>query len=172
VLPLRISLNRQPKGCAFVPLLIPFVAGILLASCAQIAERPKSPSALIVLDDRELDSVAAGTVSVDLELSATATGPTAVTSTQGTILSGRTTVLRIAFDPSAPPAAAVQLVGASNADVVMGAGTADAAGSSNVQCSAIPTVVGDFTALAASHIAAPTSATCSCTALAIGFLNH
>jgi len=167
-----ISPDRQRRGHALVPLFIHVVPAILLASCAQTLGPVQAPSALTVLDDKELDTVTAGAASVDLELAASAVGPKAVTSTQGTITSARTTVLRIAIDPSVPSLAAVKVIGASTADLVLGAGAADAAGGTIAQCSAIPTALGDFAALAQSRATTPSSATCTCSAFAIGLVSH
>jgi hypothetical protein len=95
------------------------------------------------LNDSELDSVTAGGVKVDLELSASAEGSTAVTSTQGSITAAHTTVLQIAVDPSAPAPARARLLGVSAADVLFAIGKANAAGTSDVQCSAAANAVGD-----------------------------
>jgi hypothetical protein len=59
--------------------------------------------------------VTAGGVNVDLELSASAEGSTAVTSTQGSIKTTHTTMLQIAVDPSAPAPARARLLGVSAA---------------------------------------------------------
>jgi hypothetical protein len=120
------------------------------------------------LNDKELDSVTAGGVRIDLELSADAEGPTAVTSTQGSIRTTRTTVLLLAMDPSAPEPARARLLGVSAAELAFAAGKADAAGTIDVQCSAAPTGVGDAMYVAQSRTVTAISATCSCSAFGIG----
>jgi hypothetical protein len=118
----------------------------------------------------ELDHVTAGGVKVDLELSASAEGPAAVTSTQGSITTARATVLKIAVDPSAPAPARARLLGASAAELLFAMGKANAAGSSDVQCSAAANAVGDAAYMMQSRIATAISAVCSCSAFAVGII--
>jgi hypothetical protein len=124
------------------------------------------------LNDNQLDSVTAGGTSIDIELSAAAEGPTAVASTQGSITTALTSVLRIAMDLSAPEPARARLQGVSTAEVVFANGKAGAVGTSNVQCSAIPTAVGDAAYVAQARTATAISATCSCSGFAIGIVTQ
>ena len=166
----RSSAHRASPRHVFGAFLTFLVLSLFIAGCVHTPKLAKAPDARRILDDRQLDSVTAGAVSVDLELSASAAGPTAVTSARGSIMTARTTVLRISVDPSAPAPAAAQLLGASAADLAFGAGEAKATGATNAQCSAIPTATGDFTLLSQSRIATGVTATCSCSAFAIGIV--
>ena len=125
-----------------------------------------------LLDDRQMDSITAGAVRIDLELSSAAEGPTAVTSTKGSITTARSTVLRIAVDPSAPDPAGARVLGVSMAELVFAAGKADATGTSNVECSANPTAVGNAAYIAQSRTVTAISATCSCSGFAIGLVTQ
>jgi hypothetical protein len=156
----------------FRALFIVVPACLLFASGARSLDRARVADARKLLDDRQMDSVTAGAVRIDLELSSAAEGPSAVTATQASISSARSTVLRIAWDPSAPEAARARLLGVSTADLVFGNGKASAAGISNVQCSANPTAVGDAAYIAQSTTTTTVSATCSCSAFAIGLVTQ
>jgi hypothetical protein len=122
------------------------------------------------LSDAQLDSVTAGTASMHIELFAAAEGPAAVTSTQGSIATAQSNVLRIAVDPSAPEPARARLLGVSTADLIFANGKADAAGASAPQCLATPTAVGDAAYVAQSRTATAISATCACAGFAIGIV--
>jgi hypothetical protein len=128
----------------------------------------------ITLDDEQLDQVtAAGEVRIDVELSANATGPSAITSTQGSVAVGRTTASRVEIDPAAPEQARVRLLGQVEVDVGIAYGKAQAAGSQDATCSAVSTISGaDYTVTAQSQTFTAISATCTCTAMAVGFLTH
>lgn len=156
----------------FWTLFILFPACFFTANCARSLDPVKVVEARRLLNDKELDSVTAGAVSIDVELSAAAEGTNAVTSTQGSIATARGTVLRIAVDPSAPEPARARLLGVSTADFALGIGKANAEGTSNVGCSASVIAVGDVTYIAQSRIATAISATCSCSALGIGIVTQ
>ena len=163
-----IAAGRNPvRFASWAPLLRLLVRALALL-CLLAAEAANAVDRAAVLNDAQLDSVTAGSASVDLELSASAEGATAITSTKGLITTGRATVLRIAIDPSAPEAP--RLLGSSAAEFVFGVGTADASGTKKVGCSAIATPVGDVTLLTQSSSVTGTSATCSCSAFAISLV--
>lgn len=125
------------------------------------------------LDAGQLDGVTAAQIHMDLELSATAQGPTAMTSTQGSVLIGHTRAARVALDPSAPLQARARLLGESDVEVGIAAGKAEAAGANDATCAADAGVSGaDYTFISKSQTFTALTATCSCTALAIGFLTH
>jgi hypothetical protein len=161
----------RPEGF-FRALLILLPVSFFSAGCAGSIEVARVVEVRKFLNDNELDLITAGAASIDLELSAAAQGPTAVTSTQGSITTAHSTVLRIAVDPSAPEAARVRLLGVSAAELVLAIGNANATGTSNVQCSANATPVGDITYVAQSRNATAISAICSCSALAIGIVTQ
>ncbi len=124
-----------------------------------------------VLTAPELDAVTSAGLRMDLELTANATGQTAMTSTQGSVTIGRTTVLRVEIDPSAPAPAQARLIGAFDADFGIAVGKADARGASDAQCSAnVATSGADYSTIVQSKDFTAMSATCACTAVAIGIL--
>ena len=152
----------------FPALLILFAACFCTASWAVAPDLTKVVDGRKLLSDEELDTVTAGGVNVDFDLSAGAGGPNAITSAQGAIRTTRSPVLRIEVDPSAPEAARSKLLGVSTAELVFGFGKADAEGSDNVQCTAAPTVVADVTYLSLVKTMSLLSATCSCATFALG----
>jgi hypothetical protein len=127
-----------------------------------------------VLRDEQLDSITSGNASVALDLFAFAQGPNAATSTTGSVRTARTTVLRVAMDPTAPDVARARLVGVLPADVILASGEAKATGDSNAQCSATIEPVGElaFITQASAKAATATSVTCSCAAFAIALIAH
>jgi hypothetical protein len=169
---LKTFVGSNYRKDMFRVLLVVFPACFFIISCAQSLDRVKITDARHLLDDRQMDSVTAGAVRIDLELSSTAEGPSAVTSTQGSITAARSTVLRIAVDPSAPEPARARLLGVSMAELVFANGKADAAGTSNVACSANPIAVGDAAYVAQSRTATAISATCSCSGFAVGLVTQ
>ena len=152
-------------------LLMVLPAAIVASGCTQIADHPKVVFATEALDDEALDSVSAGTASVVLNLSASASGPTATSSTQGNIAAANTSVLRVSLDPTTatpsltPPRA--RLLSVAAAELIFAAGKAEASGASNAQCSATAIPVGDITFLTQAKLVTPISAICSCSAFVI-----
>ncbi len=145
-----------------------FVFGAcILTGCTHIPE-PSALRVVRILTDPELDMATAGAVGIRLDLAASADGSSAVTTTEGTIKTAHTTVLRIELDPSAPPEAAARLIDVSTADFVYGVGKAQAAGTENVQCSATPMAFGTATITSESRTQTSVFAGCSCAAVAIG----
>ena len=147
---------------------------LLLTACltgGRTEAAPRPPP--IVLGDEAMDSVSAGQVRMDLELAATANGTDAMTSTTGSVAIGHTTAVRVALDPSAPPEARARLLGTTDVEVGIAAGQAQAAGANHADCSANVAIEGgDYTAVKQVQNFTAVTATCSCTALAIGFLTH
>jgi hypothetical protein len=126
-----------------------------------------------VLTDEQMDDVTAGKMSMDLELTANADGSSVMTSTQGTVQIGRTTALRIAVDDSAPPQARARLLGSSDVEVGIAAGKAEASGGRTATCGADASFAGaDYTYINRSQNFTAVTATCSCTALAVGIVSH
>jgi hypothetical protein len=120
-----------------------------------------------------MDRVTAAKLRIDLELSASAKGPTATTSTTGTVAIARGTGVRVRVNPSAPAQARYELVGVVDLEVGIATGKAQASGASDAQCTATPNIVGaDYTLLNESQTYTALTATCSCTALAIGVLGQ
>jgi len=140
------------------------VAGGGPARCAE-----KAKAGLLELTDQQLDRVSAGgtNLSVNLALSATAQGPTATTSTQGSLVSAPATVLLVNID-SQPGPGQISLQAAETMDVTFASGQATAAGGTNRGCSASIDVIdaSNITFLTQTNAAAitPTSVTCSCAA--------
>jgi hypothetical protein len=126
----------------------------------------------MALNDEQLDLITAGNTSVALDLFAFAQGRNATTSTEGSLRTARTTILRVAIDPIAPEVARGPLLGASLADLIFASGQAKAIGDSNAQCSATIEPVGElaFITQASVKAATATSVTCSCTAFAIALI--
>lgn len=148
-------------------------ASLVILTGAQTAEAAAAASGPLVLGSEQMDGVTAAGIRMDLELSATAQGPSAITSTQGSVTIGHTTAVRVAIDPSAPEQARARLLGTSDLEVGIAAGKADASGANDAKCSAEPTITGaDYTFISRSQTFTALTATCSCTALAIGFLSH
>lgn len=151
------------RGASFWVRLL--VLGVALTPAVGKAGGPK------VLSQPELDAVTSAGLTMDLELSANATGPTAMTSTQGTVTIGRTTALRVAIDPGAPPPAQARLLGAFDAAVGIAVGKANASGANDAQCSAnVATSGADYTSIVQSQNFTAMAASCSCAAVAVGFL--
>lgn len=141
--------------------------------CASTPGWAAAGAGLLTLDPEQMDGVTAGRLRMDLELSAMAQGPSAMTSTQGSVTIGQTTASRVAIDPSAPMQARARLLGQSAVQVGIAAGKAQASGAKDATCSVTPAITGsDYTILRQSQTFTALTATCSCTALAIGFLSH
>ena len=166
----QISVGAPSRKSYFWPLFILLPACFLISNCAQSLHPAKVADLHRFLNDRELDSVTAGGVGIDLELSAGAEGTTAVTSTQGSITTARSSVLRIAVDPSAPEPARARLLGVAAVELVFANGKANAAGTSNAQCSAASAAFGDAIYVAQSKTVTGTTATCSCSGFGIGIV--
>ena len=136
---------------------------------AQVLHSRPVATKAYVLDDQALDGLTASGTSIFLTLNATASGPTAYTSTSGSILTNRTEVLRIKVEPNTSEGASVRLLGKSSADVAVATGQAEAAGASDAHCSAASTIVGSPQSIMrmASMTTTPTSAICACATLTL-----
>jgi len=127
----RWKFPRDRFGDYFLrAVLITALAGLTCIASegpARCAEKAKA--GLLELTDQQLDRVSAGgtNLSVNLSLSATAQGPTATTSTQGSLLSAPTTVLLVNIDPQ-PGAGQISLQAVQPMDVTFASGQATAAG--------------------------------------------
>jgi hypothetical protein len=168
----RVSHFRRLRRFRLLPAALrPVISAALLAiGCLQAATPAR---ALELLTDDQMDEVTAGRVTMDVELSANANGPSVITSTQGSVTVGQTTGLRIAVDDTAPPEARARLLGSANLEVGIAAGKADASGARDATCAADVGVSGaDVTYIKQSHDFTAVTATCSCTALAVGILAH
>jgi hypothetical protein len=122
------------------------------------------------LTDKELDrATAAGGATLSLDLLAFAEGSTAATLAQGSIRTGRTSILRIDVTPVAPAVYRAKLVGTTDADLVFASGSASATGDVTASCSAQARLEGHaaFFAQTSSIALTPTSAICACGALAL-----
>jgi hypothetical protein len=137
-----------------------------LAPESRILEHRTMAMLPTVLDDSQLDSVSAAGGSVSLDLSASAQGVGAISSTAGSIQTARSTILRIAFEGGV---AGARLLRVDPVDYILAAGQASAIGSSNAQCSATLATVIDlvFIIRLAAATVTSTSATCACAAFAI-----
>lgn len=102
---------------------------------------------------------------MSLELSAVAEGLTATTSVQGSIHTGKTSILLVEI--TNPYRA--KLVGVAAADLVFASGSATATGDTAASCSAQATLDGGaaFFSQTGSMTLTPTSATCTCGAFAL-----
>lgn len=144
----------------------------LSVALALMAGAPAAAAPLL-LSDEALDSVVAGKLDMDVELSATADGASAMTSTTGSVAVGETTASRIVLDPTAPSEAQAKLLGASDVEVGIATADAQATGASHATCSASVAVSGaDYVYTAQSQNFTAISATCSCTLVAVGFISH
>lgn len=162
-----------PSGFATGALRAAGLALGMLAAMQPAGRAWASTGGPIVLKDEAMDSISAAQIRMQLELSANATGPAAMTSTNGSVVTGQTTALRIALDPTAPAEAQAKLLGVSSVDVGIAAGTAQASGADHVDCTANVAIEGgDYTFIQQTQNFTTISATCNCTALAIGFLTH
>jgi hypothetical protein len=162
----KIWIGNRSQQDSFRTVLVLFSAWFFVASCVQSlgAETRRA------LTDAELDTVTAGGAKVSLELSSTAQGPAAFASTQGSILRTHSPVLHVAVDPLLPVTMRAKLLGVITAELIFANGKANAAGASNVQCSAIPVAAGDAAYVAQSAMATTISAMCFCSGFAIGIL--
>ena len=151
---------------ALVTLLIVLGCGLAAPAIANPAQAPR------VLTDEDLDFTAAGPIRIDLTLSASAGGPAADSSTQGQVTTAKATIARVTMDPSAPPSAQARLLGAATAEIGFGAGKADASGPINPTCSASAAATGDAAYVTQSRDFTTITATCSCTAFAVGVLSR
>jgi hypothetical protein len=146
---------------------------VLRAACAAAALAGPAWGRPMSLDSDQMDGITAAKLQMNLDLSANALGPTATTSTQGSVLIGRTTAVRVEFDPSAPPEARARLLGQSEVEVGIATGVAQASGASNATCTAKPSMSGaDYALIDQVQTMTAISATCACTAVGVAILNH
>ena len=132
-----------------------------------------APHAPLALGDEAMDAVTAGQLHMELELAATADGPTASTATTGSIAIARTTTALVALDPSAPAEARARLLGVAQAEVGLAAGSADASGAQDKNCSAKVGVTGaDYIQTTQTQAITGITANCSCAAMAVNVLSH
>jgi hypothetical protein len=138
---------------------------------AYAAEQKKADFAPAVLSNAQLDRVTAGSTTLSLELAAHAQGPTATTTTEGSVQGAPTTILLVATDPREPQGAQVHLLGALPVDLIFASGRATATGGNSPDCSAKIDIVDvaniAFITQMSSTITGANSATCSCAAFAI-----
>ena len=175
----RWKFPRDRFGDYFLrAVLITALAGLTCIASegpARCAEKAKA--GLLELTDQQLDRVSAGgtNLSVNLSLSATAQGPTATTSTQGSLLSAPTTVLLVNIDPQ-PGAGQISLQAVQPMDVTFASGQATAAGGTNRGCSASIDVIDAsniaFLTQTNSATVTPTSVTCSCAAFMLSRISQ
>lgn len=152
----------------------PVALGLLLAAAMQTSA-PAAAAAVLptVLAPEEMDAVTAGKIRIDLDLAAAAKGPTAMTSTEGSITTGNTTAVRVAMDAAAPEQARARYLGQSNVEVGVAVGKAQATGAVDAKCSAVPTITGaDYAITSVTQNLTSLTATCNCTAVAIGILSR
>jgi hypothetical protein len=142
-------------------------ASFVHASFAQTTSNERTAALPIILDNSQLDFVTAGSGSVTLDLSASAQGVGATSSTAGSVQTARSTLLRVALD--GPDVARARLLGVDPVDYVFAVGQASANGESNAQCTASLVTAIDLIFIVRLSVAAvtATSATCSCAAFAI-----
>jgi len=170
----RLKIWRRPLKQPLCLLIFLLTAGIPGVSLAQTLDRGKLVAAREVLNDEQLDSVTAASTGLNLDLSASALGPTATTATEGSARNARTTILLVAIDQQAPASGRVRLLGASPADLLFAAGRAEAKGASDAHCSASIDLVGSLAFFAQSNTTTTTagSAICSCAGFGIGLVAH
>lgn len=139
-----------------------FGAVIALLSAPGVA----SANGLLVLSDNQLDTVTAG-IAMNLDLAATATGPTAATATNGAVHVGTADVLTVGGSAKS----GWHLTGDRPSQVAFGGGVAAASGAA-AGCTAKIQVVGDLAYLnqISAATATPIGAICTCAALAISFI--
>ena len=165
----QISLGSLPRKHHSRPASFIFHASLFIATSLQSPALAKGLELPILLDDKELDFVTAQGGSVTLDLSASAQGAGATSSTEGSVITAGSTILRVALDRQAPEAARARLLGVEPVNLIFAAGHAAATGDSNAQCSASLVTAVDLYFIMQSTVAAvtATSATCSCAAFAI-----
>jgi hypothetical protein len=129
-------------------------------------------TAMIVLTPRQLDSITAAASTIRVEAFATAHGPTAVTSTEGSARSGQTTVLRIDYNPRLPEPARAKLLGIVPAEIYVAQGQASATGATDARASVNIVLSGNFAYLrqASETTATTTSVFQAAAAFAIALL--
>ena len=149
-------------------------AALLCLSCAAVGRAETEGHGPVRLDSRQLDQVTAGGTEVGLDLSATAAGPTALTSTQGVARQAQGNLLYVNDFPDSPRPRAPQVVKTLQADLFFAAGTATASGA-QADCSASTSVTGPYVFLrqnalqttAINQSTGITTNTCLCAAFAI-----
>lgn len=151
--------------------LLALAGGLQLGGLACAAPPGPPTAAPTPLRDVALDAVTAGAVTMNLELSANADGPSAMTSTTGSVNIGRATALRVApADAAGTPA---RLLATMDVDVGVAIGKAQASGANDATCAANTAISGaDYSYIAQSQNFTALAATCACTAMAVGFVTH
>lgn len=161
-----------PRWCGAALARLALAAGLWgSAAAALAAEGP------VLLSDRQLDAVTAGTATVNLDLSASAQGQAATAATTGAIRAADTTILLIELRKTASGVTVPRLLGPSPAGIVLAAGDATASGSEAAQCSAGVEPSGDFAFLiqaAAKTVnpGPPIAVNCACAAFGITLGAH
>jgi hypothetical protein len=133
--------------------------------------------AAMLLSDRQLDVVTAGSATVNLDLTAAAQGETASATTTGSIRSADTTVLLIDLRPTASGVVVPHLLGRIPVGIVLASGDAAASGTTGAQCSATVEPSGDFVFLTEAALktvasAPPIAVNCACAAFGITLGPH
>ncbi len=157
-----------------------FAAGVTTATLAfeqaALAGMPVERDTVfgpVVLSDANLDALTARGITASLDLMATATGPSVVTSTIGSVRTARATILQISVEPGPDTSSGemmrARLVGTAPADLLFAFGSATAHGQDNAQCAASLNSPSTFDYLTRMSVrsATPTLATCSCAAFGI-----
>lgn len=140
----------------------------LLAAVAVTSPAFAQDKAPLILSDTQMDSVTAG-FTLTADLSATATGTTALTSTNGAMHLGTANILLVDDNPKT----GLKLTGQSDAAIGFGGGEAVAQGA-DASCTAKTILVGAiaYRDQIAAATTTPTSAICTCAALAISLIPH
>lgn len=138
----------------------------LLAAVAAASPALAQDKAPLILSDTQMDSVTAG-FTMTADLGATAAGPTAMTSTTGTMRLGTANILLVDDNPKS----GLKLTGQSEASIGFGGGEAVARGN-DASCTAKTILVGPlaYRDQIAGATTTPTSAICTCAALAISLI--
>ncbi len=158
----------RSRKCLFELVLL---AGAYLGN-GNLVQAAEQIATAVRLDDQQLDSVTAGAVTLRLDLTAFAQGPTVIASTMGTIRSADSTILLVDLDRASGQ---TRLLGTTPAELFFASGQAFASGLDGAQCSANVQTSGDFAYLTEANLrtaipnpaANPTTVACSCAAFGI-----
>jgi hypothetical protein len=149
------------------------VAGLCLGDGSLALASERSRAQPMLLSDKQLDRITAGGVTLRVDLSAEAQGPTAVASTTGLIQSADTTVLLVRIDAGGAAGPTPHFLGQAPATVYLAGGQAIASGDATSNCSANVEASGDFAFLTGVSLKTSTAGpptptlTCGCAAFGI-----
>jgi hypothetical protein len=130
-------------------------ASFALTSVCYASKRPQATTP-IILASWQLDRITALGTSVEVEAAAEAQGPTAITSTEGSIRVGQASILRIVYDPRRPAPARAKLLGIASVQLYFAQGRASATGATDPHVSVNIRLSGSF---AFAHQVSETTAT-------------